>query len=146
MTAADKIAEAHRSDEEMLLKVGCPWCGQTENLRFRSVGSLTSDMPARPHKVLCMNGDCEDVSGPVAYGKLGAARAWNKRADLADAQAQENARQAQRIETLGNALAVLMIAGSDTALIGSGAAERKAALLTLDAALKSSLAVLKATS
>lgn len=92
MSAADKIAEAHRSDEQMLLKAGCPWCGQTENLRFRSVGSLTSDMPARPYKVVCMNGDCEDVSGPIAYGKIGAARAWNRRAalaDLADAQAQE---------------------------------------------------------
>lgn len=61
----------------------CPFCGGTENLRMRSVGSLTPDMPSRPHQVICRGPDCEDVSGPVEYGQWAARKAWNKRSSRA---------------------------------------------------------------
>ena len=83
MTDAQDEAREYRTDEGILLTTGCPWCGQKETLSFRSVGSLTADMPSRPYKVVCSGSDCEDVSGPVAYGKFAAAGVWNARADLA---------------------------------------------------------------
>jgi hypothetical protein len=57
----------------------CPFCGRDDHLSVRSVGSLTADMPARPHRVVCLNIDHDEVLGPVAYGKAEAIAAWNTR-------------------------------------------------------------------
>ena len=59
----------------------CPFCGTTEHLSVISVGSLARGMPSRPMQVRCGHLDCEDVSGPVAYGRRDAITAWNTRAD-----------------------------------------------------------------
>lgn len=58
----------------------CPFCGTAEHLRVSKVGSYLSSMPAMPHQVRCRNIDCEDVSGPVQYGRFEAIAAWNRRA------------------------------------------------------------------
>lgn len=58
----------------------CPWCGVADRLRVTCVGSLTADMPDRPYQVRCGHLDCEDVAGPVAYGRGAAIAAWNRRA------------------------------------------------------------------
>lgn len=58
----------------------CPWCGTTDHLSVSPCGSMTNDMPARPHRVVCNHLDCEHVQGPVAYGRFEAIDAWNKRA------------------------------------------------------------------
>lgn len=62
----------------------CPFCGTTDHLSNSPCGSLTEDMPARPHRVVCNHIDCEYVQGPVSYGALAAIAAWNQRAPIAD--------------------------------------------------------------
>lgn len=57
----------------------CPFCGETEHLSLRSIGSMTGDMPARPYCVVCSNIEHDNVSGPVDYGKAAATAAWNRR-------------------------------------------------------------------
>src|SRR3569623_224975 len=57
----------------------CPLCGRAEHLSLQSVGSLTSDMPDRPYRVICTHIDHDTVVGPTAYGRLAAETAWNTR-------------------------------------------------------------------
>ncbi len=65
---------------EQMELVACPFCGTTDFLRLNPCGSMTADMPARPYRVVCGHLDCEDVRGPVGYGRFEAAAAWNRRA------------------------------------------------------------------
>jgi hypothetical protein len=58
----------------------CPFCGTVEHLRVNAVGSLVAGMPDRPYAVDCHHLDCEEVRGPVGYGKAKAIAAWNRRA------------------------------------------------------------------
>lgn len=57
----------------------CPFCGQTDFLTLHAVGSLLGSMPDRPYQVRCRHLDCEDVQGPVAYGREAAIAIWNTR-------------------------------------------------------------------
>lgn len=56
----------------------CPFCAAADHLSIVAVGSLTSDMQARPYQVVCRHLDCEDVRGPIAFGRAGAIAAWNR--------------------------------------------------------------------
>lgn len=58
----------------------CPFCGTGEYLSMQRPGSLTADMPARPHRVVCTHIDHDTVIGPTAFGEHAARAAWNKRA------------------------------------------------------------------
>lgn len=73
-------------NKEGLEAAACPFCGTTEHLRLIGVGSLLPDMPDRPYKVVCRHLDCEDVSGPVAYGRHHAIAAWNTRVSSAQSE------------------------------------------------------------
>lgn len=57
----------------------CPWCKSTDHLILQAVGSMTADMPARPHRVICTHIDHGTVCGPVEYGAQAARAAWNTR-------------------------------------------------------------------
>lgn len=57
----------------------CPWCNSTEHLSLQLVGSMTADMPARPHRVICAHNDHGTIRGPVAYGKTAAVMVWDER-------------------------------------------------------------------
>lgn len=57
----------------------CPFCGSAEHLSISSCGVLTTDMPSRPHRVMCRHIDHDEVTGPVAYGRHQAIAAWNRR-------------------------------------------------------------------
>lgn len=58
----------------------CPFCGTSDHLHIGPTGSMTSDMPSRPHRVACLHVDHDAVIGPTAYGKQAAIAAWNTRA------------------------------------------------------------------
>lgn len=61
----------------------CPFCGLAEWLSVVQAGSVLSSMPDVPMKVICKNRlDCEDVSGPVRYGRYDAIAAWNRRPEV----------------------------------------------------------------
>ena len=58
----------------------CPFCGAIEHLHVSKCGSLLGDMPGRPYRVVCDHIDHDQVQGPVAYGRMEAIAAWNRRA------------------------------------------------------------------
>ena len=79
----------------------CPWCGTTEHLSVQAVGSMTSDMPARPFRVFCTHIDHDTISGPVDYGRAGAIITWNRRPAIQSQQAEiERLRKQRAVEEL----------------------------------------------
>jgi hypothetical protein len=58
----------------------CPFCGTSEWLEVSPCGSMTTDMPKRPYRVVCEHIEHDSVDGPVAYGSAEAIAAWNRRA------------------------------------------------------------------
>lgn len=104
----------------------CPFCGNTEDLRFSSVGSMLADMPDRPYRVVCLGENCEEVSGPLDYGKRKAAAAWNSRADLVAGQPHS--------AELAEAMALIKSVTKDTEWDGSDFGENNKAT-EVDAAI-----------
>lgn len=72
-----KIPYPANGEEQPL--VACPFCHKTEFLKLAKTGSYLGQMPAQPYRVVCSNLECEEVSGPVGYGKGDAAERWNRR-------------------------------------------------------------------
>lgn len=61
--------------------LACPFCKSAKFVSVTAVGSMLASMPARPYQVRCRHLDCEDVRGPVAYGRQAAIAAWNSKLD-----------------------------------------------------------------
>ena len=74
----------------------CPFCGTTEHLSLRRVGSNIG--AGTPFAVLCHHLDCEDVRGPVQYGMPAAIAAWNRRATTRTSEAEPVAFRHEMIE------------------------------------------------
>lgn len=95
----------------------CPFCRETQHLSVVRVGSNVGD--GVPMQVVCRHLDCEDVRGPVAFGRPAAVAAWNRRAtppsDWNDAVEDIAARAEECAEIYGSSTGERN-AGASTAL------------------------------
>jgi len=55
----------------------CPFCGVNDHLSTIRTGSAAGH--DYPSAVICLNLDCDDVSGPTGNGEAEANAAWNRR-------------------------------------------------------------------